>query len=101
MPWINRKPIVVEIKGLTKDMVDWYRSVGGKVYEDEHWDYKGRKINVYFVGYGKGKFCHHRKDGTVGVRLHFNEEDANIATLFIMKFTEYVEAHNIEQAHFN
>ncbi len=101
MPWINRRPIVIEIKGLTEEIVNWYRSVGGKIYRDDHWDHRGNKVIVYFVGYGKGKYCHHRKDGTVGVRLHFNQEDANIATLFIMKFTEYVEAHNIVQEHFN
>ena len=94
-------PIVIEIKGLTKEIVEWYRSIGGKVYSDQIWDFKGRQIDVHYVGYGKGKFCHHRRDGTVGVRLHFNEEDAKIATMFIMQFHEFVEAHNIEELHFN
>lgn len=93
-------PIVIEIKGLTDDMVNWYQSVGGKTYMDDYWDYKGNRRKLNYVQYGKGKYCHHRKDGTVGVRLHFNEEDASVATMFILKFPEYIESHNIEQLHF-
>lgn len=100
MPWTKCNPIVIEIKGLTDEIVKWYRSVGGKIYKDEHWDYKGRKIDVYFVGYGNGKYCHHRQDGTVGVRLHFNEEDAQIASLFIMTFTDMIQYHNMSKVHF-
>lgn len=95
------KPIVVEIKGLTDEMIEWYKSIGGKSFYQEYWDYRGNPKTMHFVGYGNGKYCHHRKDGSAGVRLHFNEEDANIATLFIMKFTEYVETHNIKQEHFD
>jgi hypothetical protein len=101
MPWLNRKPIVIEISKLTDEMISWYQSVGGKSFQEEHYDYRGNPKQTTFVGYGRGKYCHHRKDGTGGVRLHFNEEDANIATLFIMKFTEHVEAHNIVQEHFS
>jgi len=101
MWYTAHKPIVIEIENLTKDMVDWYMSMGGKCLKDEFFDKQGKSIIVWSVGYGKGKFCHHRKDGTKGVRLHFNEEDANIATLFIMKFAEYVQTHNIRQEYFN
>ena len=94
------RPIVVEIKGLTDDMVKWYRTVGGKVFSQEHWDYRGNRKELFFVAYGNGKYCHHRKDGTVGVRLHFNEEDAKIATMFIMQFPEEIETHNMERIHF-
>jgi hypothetical protein len=82
-------------------MINWYRSVGGKSFTEEYWDYKGHRKELTFVGYGRGKYCHYRKDGTVGVRLHFNEEDASVASLFIMTFDRDVEAHNFEAAHFN
>ena len=90
-------PITVEIKSLTDNMVDWYRSVGGQVMEKEQWNNRGKREVVKFVQYGKSKFCHHRKDGTSGVRLHFHGEDANVATLFLMTFPEYVETHNISE----
>jgi hypothetical protein len=94
-------PIVLEISKLTKEMIDWYHSVGGVGYEDEHWDHRGNRKTVTFVRYGSGKFCHHRKDGTGGVRLHFNGEHASIATMFIMQFPDFVEQHNIREVHFN
>ena len=81
-------------------MISWYFLVGGKSFSEEHWDYRGNPKVLHFVGYGNGKYCHHRKDGTGGVRLHFNEEDAKIATAFILQFGQEVESHNIEQIHF-
>ena len=96
----THKPIVIEINNLTTEMISWFRSIGGKTFTEEHWDYRGNPKTTTFVGYGKGKYCHHRKDGTGGVRLHFNEEDAKIAALFILNFSDFVEHHNIVGAHF-
>jgi len=94
------RPIVLEIRGLTDEMIQWYRSIGGKSFTQEHWDYRGNRKELTFVGYGNGKYCHYRKDGTGGVRLHFNEEDAKIATMFILQFPDEVEAHNMVKEHF-
>lgn len=93
-------PIVLEISQLTKEMINWFPSMGGVSYEEEHWDHLGKKKTITFVRYGTSKFCHHRKDGSNGVRLHFNSEYAPTATLFIMQFPKFVEQHNIKQLHF-
>jgi hypothetical protein len=93
-------PIVIEVRKMSREIVDWYQLVGGTVYKDEHYDNKGRKVCRDYVQYGNGKYCHHRVDGTTGVRLHFNKEDAKIATMFILQFPEDVETHNIEGIHF-
>lgn len=88
-------PITVEIDALTDNMIAWYKTIGGQVMQQEHWDSRGRRVVAHFVQYGKAKYCHHRKDGTNGVRLHFHGDDASVASLFLLTFSEHVEQHNL------
>ena len=78
-------------------MVNWYQLIGGLTKKDEHYDYKGRKVERYLVQYGKGKWCYHRADGTGGTRLHFHGDDASVASMFIVKFMDYVQTSNLDR----
>ena len=78
-------------------MVEWYRLIGGMVEKDEHYDHRGRQKTQYRVKYGTGKYCHHRADGTNGVRLHFHGNDAAVASMFLIKFIDYIENHNLKE----
>ena len=90
-------PVTIDISKLTDDMINWYKSAGGSTKMEEHYDYKGNKKSVTFVQFGKAKYCHHKKDGTNGVRLHFHGDDASAATMFLMTFPDYVETHNMKE----
>lgn len=90
-------PIFIEIDQLTDEIVEWYRLIGGTVTEKKHWNHRSREQTVKFVQYGRGKICYRRQDGTEGVRLHFNGEDAAVASMFIIKFMERVETHNLKE----
>lgn len=87
--------ITIDLTELTTEMVEWYELVGGIVTEKKHWNYKGREMIVKYVKYGKSKPCHRRQDGTTGVRLHFHGDDASVASMFIIKFLDYVEQTNL------
>lgn len=91
-------PIYIEIKEMTTAIIDWYRLIGGIVTIDETYDYRGRKREREFVQYGKGKKCYYRADGSGGIRLHFAGEDAAVADMFIIKFLDVVETHNLKEA---
>jgi len=89
--------VFIEIDQLTKEMVEWYQLVGGDTKMDNYYDNRGRKVEKYLVQYGKGKWCYHRADGTGGTRLHFQGEDAAVASLFLIKFLEHVQTHNLKE----
>jgi len=90
-------PIYIEIKEMTNAIVDWYKLIGGSVTIDETYDNRGRKKEREFVQYGKGKKCHYRADGSNGIRLHFAGEDASVASMFIIKFMDVIEQHNLRE----
>ena len=87
----------IDIDRLTNDMVEWYTLIGGKVYEDKWYDHRGREQSVNYVSYGKSKRCHHHQNGSGGTRLHFNGDDASVASMFIMKFFNHVIDNNLKE----
>lgn len=89
--------VIIDISELTDAMCEWYDQIGGTIVVDSHYDHRGRKIELPYVSYNNSKRCHRRKDGTKGVRLHFLGKDAAVASLFLLKFNEYVEQHNLRE----
>lgn len=90
-------PVYVEIDTLTEDMIEWYRQVGGTVTEDKFYNHRGQEVVKIYVSYGRGKRCYYHSNGLGHVRLHFQGEDAPVATMFIMKFLDDVIGHNMQE----
>ena len=88
-------PITIDVKSLTPAMVKWFITAGGYTEERDHYNHRGTKVTNTYVRYGKAKFCHYRVDGTGAVRLHFFGEDASVATMFLLTFSELIEVHNM------
>jgi len=88
--------ITIDVDKLTDEMVDWFRLVEGKVYEDTWYNHRGQEKSVIYVSYGKGKRCHHHNNGADGTRLHFLGDDASAASMFILKFSEHVIHSNLK-----
>jgi hypothetical protein len=86
----------VDIKEMSNDIVNWYKLIGGTVTQDSWYNHRGTKIEREFVQYGKAKRCHYRQDGTGGIRLHFHGDDASVASMFLLKFNDIVENHNMQ-----
>jgi hypothetical protein len=90
-------PIWIDIDKLTKDIIDWYEHIGGRQKVDTYWNHLGGKHSKVYVAYGRGKWCHHLQNSEGGTRLHFNGEDASIASMFIIKFLDNVTNHNFKE----
>ena len=89
--------IAIEVDNLTKEMVEWFEMIGGEVSHKMEWDRKGREYTKPLVKYGKGKQSYWRQDGSGGCRLNFHGDDASTASVFLIKFNEHVEQHNMGQ----
>ena len=87
----------IDIREMTTDIIDWYRMIGGTITEKSYYNHRGTKINAEYVQYGKAKPCHYRQDGSRGIRLHFHGDDASVASMFLIKFFDIVEKHNLKE----
>jgi hypothetical protein len=90
-------PIWIDIEELNDEVVEWYDQIGGNKKVEHFWNSRGKENNVPYVSYGKGKWCHHHQNGLGGSRLHFNGEDASIASMFILKFSNIITNHNLKE----
>lgn len=87
--------IAIEVDRLTNDMVEWFELIGGEVSFKSDWDRKGREQTKPLVKYGKGKQSYYRQDGSGGVRINFHGDDASTASVFLIKFNEHIQQHNM------
>ena len=92
--------IAIEIDRLTEEMVEWFEIIGGKVGRELKWTRSGSTVDLPVVQYGQGKPSYYRQDGSGGVRLNFHSDDASAASMFILKFMEHVQQHNLKEVHF-
>lgn len=90
-------PIWIDVNRLTEDILEWYRLQEGTIFYDRFWDSRGREVNQPYVAFGKSKKCHYHHNGYGGVRLHFLGEDASMASLFILKFSDIIDRHNLQE----
>lgn len=86
----------IDIKEMTNDVVEWYELVGGRHKVDSYFNARGKEINQEYVAYGNSKWCHYHHNGYGGIRLHFHGDDASIASMFLLKFMDIVENHNLK-----
>lgn len=92
--------IAIEIDRLTEEMVEWFETIGGQVGRELKWTRSGSIVDLPVVQYGQGKPSYYRQDGSGGVRLNFHGDDASAASMFILKFMEHVQQHNLKEVHF-
>ena len=89
--------IGIDVSELNKDMVEWYSLVGGTVTTDTYYTHRGQSVTKDYVQYGSAKRCHRYADGSSTVRLHFDGIDAHIASMFLLKFMDFVQRHNLQE----
>jgi hypothetical protein len=90
--------IVIDIEELTPSMIDWYNTIEGRIKYDTYHNYKGQEVKQPYVAYGKSKWCHyHHNAPGHSVRLHFQGEDASVASMFLLKYMDLVMHHNLKE----
>ena len=88
--------IRIDVNKLTSDMVDWFVMIGGEQKNKSHYRHRsGAEIKEYQVAYGGGKFSHTESSGIT--RVHFLGKDASVASMFLLKFSEHIQFHNLKE----
>lgn len=87
----------IDIAGtVTEDIRNWFETIGGRVVAKNHFNTRFAEIITYQVGYGNGKLSHTETGGLV-TRIHFLGEDAGVASMFLLKFSDKVKFHNLKE----
>ena len=86
------------VKELTNDMGEWFLLQDGRCWAEEYYDNKGRRQMKKFVQYGTAKPSYAFQDGTCATLVRFSGTDASLASLFLMKYFDEIETHNMQEA---
>ena len=65
---------------------------------DDH-DHRGRERTVKQVQYGKAKPSYVMKDGTDLTLVRFDGIDASTASMFLLKFLDKIQNHNMKEVY--
>ena len=91
------KPFKIHTTALTQEMVDWWVMVGAEAQEitDEYWARSGGMIAKHYrIRMGRGDWSHKFNDDSGNYLLHFREEFAPEASLFMLIFFEAIINHD-------
>jgi len=87
----------IDVDRLTDDMCEWFTLIGGTVsIRGYEYNRGGRAIEHKIVQFGEAKPSYNRQDGTGYVKINFNGNDVATASVFLIKFSEHVQAHNMK-----
>ena len=89
--------IWLDVDTLTDEMVEWFEMIGGHVILSSWRDLRGKEHVLKFVKYGIAKPCHRYQDGSNRVKINFSGDDASVASMFLLKFMENIEKHNMKE----
>lgn len=88
----------IDIEGtVSEDIRNWFEHIGGRVIAKSHYNYRGNEVDTYQVAYGNGKLSH-TESGAAVTRIHFLGEDASVASMFLLKFSDKIIYHNLKEA---
>lgn len=89
--------IRIVVPTLTDEMVEWFDVVGGQTNELKTYDYRGRERITKQVKYGNAKPSYTMQNGSNTVLIRFNGADASTASMFLLKFLQHIDSHNMKE----
>jgi hypothetical protein len=90
--------IRIIVSSVPKEMKEWWCMVGGRVEEiQEGRNHKMVPIYKQVLVFGTSKPSYQLKDGTKNTILTFDGKHATTASMFIIKFAEYIVGHNMKE----
>ena len=84
---------------LTDEMGDWFNMIGGSATMLKEYDHRGRERTVKQIQYGKAKPSYVMKDGTGLTLVRFDGTDASTASMFLLKFLDKIQNHNMKEVY--
>lgn len=94
---MSKPEVTIVAKDITADIMMWYVDVGGKIAEDKWYNMRGQEQSIPIVAYGKGRASHKMQNDSGEYLIRFLGEDADVALIFLMKFSDYVISHNLKE----
>lgn len=82
---------------LTDEMGEWFNMIGGQATQIKEYDWRGREHTVNQVQYGKAKPSYVTKDGRNLTLVRFDGRDASTASVFLIKFFDQIQSHNMKE----
>lgn len=82
---------------LPKEFLAWWLEVGGVMQYNEWYDHRGRQQRIAVVRYGQGRPSHKLQNQQDEYMVRFRPEDAGVALMLLMKFTDLVKSHNMKE----
>ena len=86
------------VNTLTDEMGEWFNMIGGRATMLKEYDWRGREHTIKQVQYGKAKPSYVTKDGTNLTLIRFDGVDASTASMFLLKFIDQIQSHNLKEA---
>jgi len=83
---------------LTNEMGEWFNMIGGSATRTQWFDNKGREKFTCQVQYGKAKPSHRMQNSTGQNIVRFDGADASVASMFLIKFMDQIQTHNLREA---
>lgn len=83
---------------LTDEMGEWFNTIGGSATMVKNFDWRGKEYTTRQVQYGKAKPSYVTQDGTKLHLVRFDGADAGAASMFLLKFINQIQSHNLKEA---
>jgi hypothetical protein len=83
---------------LTDKICEWFNMIGGTATKKQFWDHRGREQFTLHVQYGKAKPSYRLANGEVHNIIRFDGADASAASMFLIKFMDQIQSHNLKEA---
>jgi hypothetical protein len=94
---MSKPEITIVASNITEEIIQWYFEVGGRVNKDSWYNMRGQEVSIPIVAYGGGRASHRMQNDSGQYLIRFLGEDADIALIFLMKFSKYVVSHNMKE----
>ena len=88
---------IITLSDMSEEFLTWFKDVGGEVSYTEWYDMRGNPKRTPVVKYQAGRPSHKFNNGTGEFLIRFRQEDAGVALMLLMKFTNLVVSHNMKE----
>lgn len=85
------------VSDIADEMVNWFNLIGGSATTIKWYNHLGQEQFKNQVQYGKAKPSYVTQDGTRLILVRFTQEDVAIASIFLIKFFDYIQSHNLKE----
>ena len=88
--------VTIVVNELGSEFLAWWQEVGGTVASSSYYNSKGQEVITPMVRYRQGRWSH-KSAGNYEYLIRFQGEDAGVALMMLMKWTNTIVSHNMKE----